>query len=80
MQAQNPLLDIIKDQISKKGPISVEKYMELCLYHPDYGYYMTRDPIGANGDFITSPEISQLFGEMLGIFIGQILLDNDDSL
>lgn len=77
MQTQNYLLDIIKNKISQNGPITVEEYMQLCLYHSEYGYYMTKDPIGANGDFITSPEISQLFGEMLGVFVGQILLDND---
>jgi NADH dehydrogenase [ubiquinone] 1 alpha subcomplex assembly factor 7 len=80
MQTKNHLLDIIKNKISQSGPITVEEYMQLCLYYPEYGYYMTKNSIGANGDFITSPEISQLFGEILGVFIGQILLDNDEQL
>lgn len=59
---------IISDIISQNGPISVEAYWNLCLAHPTYGYYITRDPLGAAGDFTTAPEISQLFGEMVGIW------------
>ena len=54
--------------IAQEGPISVERYMSLCLSHPTMGYYMTRDPFGAGGDFITSPEISQMFGELVGLW------------
>ncbi|OYZ71634.1 MAG: methyltransferase, partial [Rhizobiales bacterium 24-66-13] len=43
--------------------------MDLCLGHPRHGYYMTRDPFGAAGDFITAPEISQMFGELLGLWV-----------
>jgi SAM-dependent MidA family methyltransferase len=79
MDTQNPLFQIIKTQIQTQGPITIERYMELCLYHLDHGYYITKDPIGTQADFITSPEISQLFGQMLGVFIGQILIDNSND-
>src|SRR5262249_21840037 len=46
----------------------VAQYMALCLTHPTHGYYMTRDPLGAVGDFVTAPEISQMFGELLGLW------------
>ena len=48
------------------GPISIADYMRLCLGHPRHGYYLTRDPLGAQGDFITAPEVSQMFGELIG--------------
>jgi SAM-dependent MidA family methyltransferase len=57
--------------IAQDGPISVERYMALCLSHPTLGYYMTRDPLGSGGDFVTAPEISQMFGELLGVWIGE---------
>ena len=42
--------------------------MELCLTHPEHGYYITHDPLGREGDFITAPEVSQMFGELLGLW------------
>ncbi len=64
-----PLETLIRAMIAKDGPISLADYMNLCLCHPAHGYYMTRDPFGAAGDFTTAPEISQLFGEMIGIWL-----------
>jgi NADH dehydrogenase [ubiquinone] 1 alpha subcomplex assembly factor 7 len=55
--------DEIKALIGQDGPISLERYMALALTHPAHGYYMGRDPFGAEGDFTTAPEISQMFGE-----------------
>lgn len=56
-------------QISTTGPISVATYMGLCLTHPSKGYYRASDPIGSSGDFITAPEISQMFGELVGFWM-----------
>ena len=57
-----PLERALRDRIKADGPISVEAYMEACNAY----YYATRDPLGAQGDFVTAPEISQMFGEMVG--------------
>lgn len=57
---------IIKDEITAKGSMSVARFMALALGHPEHGYYMTRDPFGQDGDFTTTPEISQMFGEVIG--------------
>ncbi|MEW6642522.1 MAG: SAM-dependent methyltransferase [Pseudomonadota bacterium] len=50
----------------------VWRYMELCLSHPEYGYYIARDPLGREGDFITAPEVSQMFGELLGLWAASV--------
>jgi SAM-dependent MidA family methyltransferase len=63
-----PLGEEIARLIAQEGPMTLERYMALCLGHPRHGYYMTRDPFGAAGDFTTAPEISQMFGELLGLW------------
>jgi NADH dehydrogenase [ubiquinone] 1 alpha subcomplex assembly factor 7 len=62
----------IRSLIETQGPVSVSRYMALCLAHPEYGYYTTRDPFGADGDFTTAPEISQVFGELVGIWCAEV--------
>ena len=49
--------------------------MALALGHPEHGYYTTRDPFGAAGDFVTAPEVSQMFGELLGLWLAQVWAD-----
>lgn len=65
----NSLADKIKALIRANGPISVTDYFSLCLADPEHGYYRVREPFGVAGDFTTAPEVSQLFGEMIGIFL-----------
>ncbi|MDI7860891.1 class I SAM-dependent methyltransferase [Rhizobiaceae bacterium n13] len=64
-----PLGERIKALIRASGPISVTDYFSLCLADPEHGYYKTREPFGQLGDFVTAPEVSQLFGEMIGVFM-----------
>lgn len=73
----SPLEDIIRAQIRAAGPMSVADYMALCLTHPKYGYYATRDPLGAAGDFVTAPEVSQMFGELIGLWLAQVWIEAD---
>ncbi|MBI2717503.1 MAG: SAM-dependent methyltransferase [Rhizobiales bacterium] len=54
--------------IDSDGPMRLDRYLGLCLGHPQYGYYMARQPFGEAGDFITAPEISQAFGELIGVW------------
>ena len=68
----SPLEAEIRRRIVQAGPMPVAQYMELCLTHPEHGYYITRDPLGSSGDFTTSPEISQMFGELVGIWAAAV--------
>ena len=60
-----PLMQRLLRRINVTGPIPFHEYWAMCLFDPDHGYYTTRVPIGAQGDFTTAPEISQMFGELL---------------
>ncbi|MFC7703204.1 class I SAM-dependent methyltransferase [Plastorhodobacter daqingensis] len=69
------LTRILAQRIAAAGPLSIADYMAECLLHPDHGYYTTREPFGTTGDFTTAPEISQMFGELLGLCLAQAWLD-----
>ncbi len=71
----NQLAQQLAAQIAATGPMTLADYMTACLFDPAHGYYTTRDPFGAGGDFITAPEISQMFGEMIGLALAQAWLD-----
>lgn len=62
-------------RIRATGPLTIADYMAECLLHPRYGYYTTRDPLGQAGDFTTAPEISQMFGELVGLCLAQSWID-----
>lgn len=65
---------LIFDTIKTNGPISLETYMEMCLYDSNFGYYTTKEHIfGSQGDFITGPEVSSMFGNSISVFIYKIL-------
>ncbi len=62
------LADILRRRIGEAGPLGVDRYMEMALGHPEYGYYRGADRLGLEGDFTTAPEISQMFGELIGLW------------
>ena len=68
MSEPSPLEKEIRRLIAVSGPMPIARYMSLCLVHPQHGYYVTRNPFGAGGDFTTAPEVSQIFGELLGLW------------
>lgn len=70
----------ITEQIAADSPLPVSEYMALCLFDPHHGYYTTREPFGSDGDFITAPEISQMFGELVAIWLYEAWTANDRPL
>lgn len=63
-----PLAVELRDRIRRLGPLTVAEFMAACLTDPRYGYYQRREPFGPAGDFITAPEVSQMFGELIGLW------------
>jgi SAM-dependent MidA family methyltransferase len=72
MQDASPLAAEVRRLIEQRGPMPLTRYMSLCLTHPEHGYYMSRDPFGVSGDFTTAPEISQMFGELIGLWVASV--------
>jgi SAM-dependent MidA family methyltransferase len=68
----NELGRMIRDSIRHDGPMALDTFMAVALGHSRHGYYMTRDPFGRAGDFITAPEISQMFGELIGLWAAEV--------
>ncbi len=66
------LADYLRHCIYDQGPVSVAEYMGHALAHPRYGYYMSKNPFGTDGDFTTAPEISQIFGELIGLWCAAV--------
>jgi NADH dehydrogenase [ubiquinone] 1 alpha subcomplex assembly factor 7 len=67
-----PLGRVLAERIRREGPLSVAEYMAICLGDPAHGYYRHAEAVGAAGDFITAPEISQMFGELIGLWAAEI--------
>ena len=65
------LTDLLRRRIALEGPITIADYMTDALGHPEFGYYFRKDPFGVKGDFVTAPEISQMFGELVGLWCAE---------
>jgi NADH dehydrogenase [ubiquinone] 1 alpha subcomplex assembly factor 7 len=66
---------LLVEEIRRHGPLSLARFMALALGHPTLGYYQRRDPLGVAGDFVTAPEVSQMFGEIVGLWLAQAWSD-----
>ena len=66
------LREQLVSRILRSGPIRISEFMTLCLHDAQEGYYATRPALGALGDFITAPHVSQMFGELLGLWAGEV--------
>ncbi len=67
-----PLARLLLRRIALTGPITIAEFMAEALGHPLHGYYQRRDPLGRTGDFITAPEVSQMFGELIGLWCVEV--------
>jgi NADH dehydrogenase [ubiquinone] 1 alpha subcomplex assembly factor 7 len=67
-----PLAALLRRRIAESGALTLADYMGEALAHPEHGYYAIRDPLGAAGDFTTAPEISQVFGELIGAWCVEV--------
>lgn len=72
--APNALALRLAERIAQEGPITAADYMTACLHDPQHGYYATRPRLGVDGDFITAPLVSQMFGELLGAWAAEVWL------
>ncbi len=74
-EADTPLGRRLAEGIARSGPMRLDQFMAVCLGDPAHGYYTTREALGAGGDFTTAPEISQIFGELVGLWMAQTWID-----
>lgn len=72
LRRTTPLAAKLRTAIEQKGPLTIEHYMQSCLFDAEHGYYKNATVIGRGGDFITAPEISQTFGELIGLWCAAV--------